>query len=65
MRKNFITPEEEGKLVLKSIKLTEPLVKPEIKEAVIPAEKHVSEPVKKTIITKLINQIKKLRDELF
>lgn len=65
MRKSFVTPEDEGKLVLKSIKLTEPLVKPEIKEAVIPSEINVSEPAKKTILTKIMDQLKKLKDELF
>ena len=65
MKKSFIAPEDDGKLVLKSIKLTEPLVKPEIKEAVIPSEINVSEPAKKTILTKLMNQLKKLKNELF
>lgn len=66
MRKNFTTAEDhEGGLVLKSIKLAEPLVKPEIKEAVIPVEQHVSEHTKKTIITKLTDKLKKIRDELF
>lgn len=65
MRKNFIAADDGGKLVLKSVKLTQPLVKPEIKEAVIPAEINVSEPAKKNIITKLIEKLKKLKDELF
>ncbi|MCS3528668.1 hypothetical protein [Chryseobacterium sp. JUb7] len=65
MRKNFIATDDGGKLVLKSVKLTQPLVKPEIKEAVIPAEINVSEPAKKNIIIKLIEKLKKLKDELF
>jgi len=47
-----------GKLVLKSIKLTQPLVKPEIKEAVIPSAEPEVQPKKKTIITQLIEKIK-------
>lgn len=65
MKKNFITADEGEGVVLKSIKLTEPLVKPEIKEAVVPVEQHVSEHTKKNIKTKLIDQLKKIRDELF
>lgn len=65
MAKKTITDDDEGKLVLKSIKLTQPLVKPEIKEAVLPVERHISEPVKETIITRLIHQLKKIKDELF
>ncbi|WP_139176708.1 hypothetical protein [Chryseobacterium wanjuense] len=61
MKKNFISADNGGKLVLKSVKLTEPLVKPEIKEAVIPAEVHTSESSKKSILTKLIDQLKKIR----
>ncbi|MGH1518141.1 hypothetical protein [Chryseobacterium sp. JK1] len=58
MRKNFITANYEGKLVLKSVKLTQPLIKPEIKEAVITSEKSEEHPEKKTIITQLINKLK-------
>ena len=65
MKKNRTTADHEEALVLKSIKLAEPLVKPEIKEAVIPVEQHISEHVKKTITTKLIEKLKKIRDELF
>ncbi|ALR30041.1 MULTISPECIES: hypothetical protein [Chryseobacterium] len=61
MKKNFISPDNEGKLVLKSVKLTEPLVKPEIKEAVIPAEVHTSGSSKKSIFKKLIDQLKKIK----
>jgi hypothetical protein len=61
MRKKILAADNGEKLVLKSVKLTQPLVKPEIKEAVIPAEVHVSEPVKKSIITKIINQLKKIK----
>ncbi|CAH0170072.1 hypothetical protein [Chryseobacterium sp. Bi04] len=58
MRKNFISADHGGKLVLKSIKLTQPLVKPEIKEAVIPSAEPEVQPKKKTIITQLIEKIK-------
>jgi hypothetical protein len=61
VKKNFISADNGGKLVLKSVKLTEPLVKPEIKEAVIPAEVHTSGSSKKTIFTKLIDQLKKIK----
>lgn len=67
MGKSSPIPENDGKIILKSVKLTEPLVKPEIKDAVVPSEIHRSEPepAKKTIITKIIDQLKKLKDELF
>jgi len=58
MKKSFITADHEGKLVLKSIKLTQPLVKPEIKEAVIPSEESEVTTEKKTIITQLIDKFK-------
>ncbi|GEM_PF-1209796 len=61
VRKNFNAAADGGKLVLKSVKLTQPLVKTEIKEAVIPAEINVSEPVKRNIITKLIEKLKKIK----
>jgi hypothetical protein len=47
--------------VLKSVKLKEPLVKAEIKEAIVPAEIHTSEPSKKPIFTKLIEQLKRIK----
>ncbi|MBK1897326.1 hypothetical protein [Chryseobacterium paridis] len=65
MKRNFTVADHGGGVVLKSIKLEEPLVKPEIKEAVVPVEQHISEHVKKTITTKLIEKLKKIRDELF
>ncbi|ASK30005.1 hypothetical protein CEY12_07735 [Chryseobacterium sp. T16E-39] len=65
MKRNFTVTDHGGGVVLKSIKLTEPLVKPEIKEAVVPVEQHVSEHTKKNIATKLIEKLKKIRDELF
>jgi hypothetical protein len=65
MGKNFFMDDNDEKLVLKSIKLEEPLIKPDIKEGVVPVEKHISEPAKKNIITKLIDQLKKIKDELF
>jgi hypothetical protein len=66
MKKNLTaTHDHGGGIVLKSIKLEEPLVKPEIKEAIVPVEQHVSEHRKKTITTKLIDKLKKIRDELF
>lgn len=65
MRKSFVKPNNEEKIILKSVKLAQPLVKPEIKEAVVPSEIHRSEPAKKTIITKIIDQLKKIKDELF
>jgi hypothetical protein len=58
MRKNFITAEHEGKLVLKSVKLTQPLVKPEIKEAIMYSGEPEEQTEKKTIITQLINKFK-------
>ncbi|MCC3214859.1 MULTISPECIES: hypothetical protein [Chryseobacterium] len=58
MRKSFITADHGGKLVLKSVKLTQPLVKPEIKEAVIPSVETEGDPKKKTIIAQLIEKIK-------
>ncbi|GEJ44731.1 MULTISPECIES: hypothetical protein [unclassified Chryseobacterium] len=58
MRKSFITADHGGKLVLKSVKLTQPLVKPEIKEAVIPSVEIEVNPKKKTIITQLFEKIK-------
>ncbi|UKB81013.1 hypothetical protein [Chryseobacterium sp. MEBOG07] len=58
MRKSFITADHGGKLVLKSVKLTQPLVKPEIKEAVISSEESEENPKKKTIIAQLIEKIK-------
>jgi len=61
VRQNSNTAADGGKLVLKSVKLTQPLVKPETKEAVIPAEINVSEPVKRNIITKLIEKLKKIK----
>lgn len=50
--------DQGGKLVLKSVKLTQPLVKPEIKEAVIPSVETEINPKKKTIIAQLIEKIK-------
>lgn len=61
MKNNFISADHEGKLVLKSVKLAEPLVKAEIKEAIVPAEIHTSEPSKKPIFTKLIEQLKRIK----
>lgn len=61
MKSNFIPADHEGKWILKSIKLTEPLVKPEIKEAVTPAEVHTSGSSKKSIFTKLIEQLKRIK----
>lgn len=58
MRKSFVTADQGGKLVLKSVKLTQPLVKPEIKEAVIPSVETEVNPKKKTIIAQLIEKIK-------
>jgi len=58
MRKSFITADHEGKLVLKSVKLTQPLVKPEIKEAVIPSVEPEVNRKKKTIISQLLEKIK-------
>ncbi|WP_079242505.1 hypothetical protein [Chryseobacterium indologenes] len=58
MRKSFITADQGGKLVLKSVKLTQPLVKPEIKEAVIPSVEAEVNSKKKTIIAQLIEKIK-------
>jgi hypothetical protein len=58
MRKSFITADHGGKLVLKSVKLTQPLVKPEIKEAVISSEESEENSKKKTIIAQLIEKIK-------
>lgn len=58
MRKSFITANHGGKLVLKSVKLTQPLVKPEIKEAVISSIETEVNPKKKTIIAQLIEKIK-------
>jgi len=58
MRKSFITADHGGKLVLKSVKLTQPLVKPEIKEAVIPLAEPEVHPKRKTIIAQLIEKIK-------
>lgn len=58
MKKSFITADSGGKLVLKSVKLTQPLVKPEIKEAIIPSANPEVAP-KKTIITQLIDKLKK------
>ncbi|MBT2620140.1 MULTISPECIES: hypothetical protein [Chryseobacterium] len=65
MRKNVTAADHGDGIVLKSVKLTQPLVKPEIKEAVVPVEQHISEHTKKTITTKLIDKLKKIRDELF
>ncbi|CAM3125991.1 hypothetical protein DRF59_18165 [Chryseobacterium flavum] len=61
MKKSFVTADNEGKLILKSVKLTQPLVKPEIKDAVLPTEIHTGESAKKSILTKLINQLKRIR----
>lgn len=58
MRKSFVTADQGGKLVLKSVKLTQPLVKPEIKEAVIPSVETEINSKKKTIIAQLIEKIK-------
>ncbi|MDQ1854931.1 MULTISPECIES: hypothetical protein [unclassified Chryseobacterium] len=58
MRKSFVTADHGGKLVLKSVKLTQPLVKPEIKEAVISSVETEVNPRKKTIIAQLIEKIK-------
>jgi len=58
MRKSFMAADQGGKLVLKSVKLTQPLVKPEIKEAVIPSVETEINPKKKTIIAQLIEKIK-------
>ncbi|WP_426479389.1 hypothetical protein ACP3T3_08055 [Chryseobacterium sp. CBSDS_008] len=58
MRKSFITADHGGKLVLKSVKLAQPLVKPEIKEAVIPSGESEVHPKRKTIIVQLIEKIK-------
>ncbi|PWN72325.1 hypothetical protein C1631_006925 [Chryseobacterium phosphatilyticum] len=58
MKKSFITADHGGELVLKSIKLTQPLIKPEIKEAVIPSVESEVTPKKKTIITQLIDKLK-------
>ncbi|RXM39481.1 hypothetical protein BOQ62_11495 [Chryseobacterium sp. CH21] len=58
MRKSFITADHGGKLVLKSVKLAQPLVKPEIKEAVIHSDDSEESPKKKTIIAQLIEKIK-------
>ncbi|MEY8760532.1 hypothetical protein [Chryseobacterium tongliaoense] len=67
MRKHFPSlDKEDEKIVLKSIKLTEPLVKPDIQEAVIAAEEtEPDRPIKKNITTKLIDKLKKIKDELF
>ncbi|MDH6250313.1 hypothetical protein M2347_000040 [Chryseobacterium sp. H1D6B] len=67
MRKDsFPTDSDDGKLVLKSIKLAEPLVKPEIEEAIIPVEEiNTDQTKKKSITKKLIDQLKKIKDELF
>ncbi|MCJ7932668.1 MAG: hypothetical protein MUW56_03270 [Chryseobacterium sp.] len=59
MGKSVITADQEGKLVLKSIKLTQPLIKPEIKEAVIPSEEPEAQPVRKNIITRITEKLKK------
>nr|WP_315034160.1 hypothetical protein [uncultured Chryseobacterium sp.] len=59
MKKSFITADREGKFVLKSVKLTQPLVKPEIKEAVIPSGLSEVTSEKKLIITQLIDKLKK------
>ncbi|WP_027381239.1 hypothetical protein [Chryseobacterium daeguense] len=61
MGKNSNSADNGEKLVLKSVKLTEPLIKPEIKEAVIPAEIHTSGSSKKSIFKKLIEQLKKIK----
>ena len=58
MRRSFITADHGGKLVLKSVKLTQPLEKPEIKEAVISSVETEVNPRKKTIIAQLIEKIK-------
>ncbi|MDH5032414.1 MULTISPECIES: hypothetical protein [Chryseobacterium] len=58
MRKSSITADHGGKLVLKSVKLTQPLVKPEIKEAVISSIETEVNPKKRTIIAQLIEKIK-------
>ncbi|WP_034670059.1 hypothetical protein [Chryseobacterium populi] len=67
MRKHFPSlDKEDEKIVLKSIKLTEPLVKPDIQEAVIAAEETgPGRPIEKNITTKLIDKLKKIKDELF
>lgn len=61
IKNNFIPAGHEGKLVLKPVRLTEPLVKPEIIEAVAPAEVHTSGSSKKSIFTKLTDQLKKIK----
>ncbi|REC79392.1 hypothetical protein DRF60_06085 [Chryseobacterium elymi] len=55
----------DGKLVLKSIKLAQPLIKPKIEEAVIPADQPEQEEVKKPLAIQITDKLKKIGNGLF
>ncbi|WP_080779890.1 hypothetical protein [Chryseobacterium phocaeense] len=63
--KTFEAGGGDGKLVLKSIKLAQPLVKPKIEEAVIPSEKPESDKPAKTITMQITDKLKKIGNGLF
>lgn len=63
--KNFEADGGDGKLVLKSIKLAQPLIKPKIEEAVIPAEEPEKEGPGKTLSMQITDKLKKIGNGLF
>ncbi|WP_292009113.1 hypothetical protein [Chryseobacterium sp.] len=63
MEKDIYTvPKSAGTTVLKTIKLTEPIVKPIIETSDLPSE--VEKPAS-NVITRLFNQLKNITYELF
>jgi len=63
--KNLEVDGGDGKLVLKSIKLAQPLVKPKIEEAVIPAEEPEQEEVRRPLVIQITDKLKKIGNGLF
>lgn len=63
--KHFEADGGDGKLVLKSIKLAEPLVKPKIEEAVIPVEEPRKGGSGKPITMQITDKLKKIGNGLF